>query len=197
MTADPAPPRGGSTRRLPLLTLVAGGFVLGYGLVILAPVVPTAAWNGVVDSASVRRMSRPPLPGRRPVEALTLFFRGTAVERTMSLPGSPRITAASLQAGDTVHALAGWRTFQATAVAVSLLRGESVLLDSAAVLRDERNQRNRAAVVGSVLLALGLVGIVRGARRGSAEPPAPVRTHISPRSTDRPDGTPGKAQKEE
>jgi hypothetical protein len=161
MTADAVTPRGGSARTLPIAVLVVGGLVLGYGLFILAPLVPTAAWSGVLDSAQLSRTAGRQFPGRDAPNTLTLFLRGAPAGRTMTLPASSSLTTESLKSGDTVHALVGWATLRESASAVSLTSRGEVLVDSTLVLRTERTQRNRFALVGAAILLTGLALVMR------------------------------------
>jgi hypothetical protein len=141
--------------------MVVGGLILGYGLIILAPLVPTAAWTGVLDSVQLSRTADLQFPGRDTPNALTLFLRGAPAGRTLTLPGSSSVTTESLKSGDTVRALVGWATLREAASAVNLTSGGSVLVDSTVVLRAERTQRSRFALVGGVLLLLGLFMVMR------------------------------------
>jgi len=167
MTADPVAPRAGASRRFPIVLLLIGGLTLGYGLVILAPLVPTAAWTGVLDSARTGAGGGPRFPGRNPGPAVTLFFRGVSSGRTFTLPGTTTLTAESLKSGDTVRALVGWATLRDMAAVVNLTSGGSVLVDSTTVLRSERTQRNRIALIGAVILLAGMTGMLRRVRKDS------------------------------
>lgn len=168
MTADPVAPRGGSARTFPIVAMVTGGLILGYGLIILAPLVPTAAWSGVLDSARVSRAGGLQFPGRETPNALTLFLRGAPAGRTLTLPGSAPVATESLKSGDTVRALVGWATFREAASAVNLTSGGVVLVDSTVVLRGERTQRSRITLMGAVILLVGLVMMMRSAPRKAA-----------------------------
>jgi hypothetical protein len=167
MTAEPAASRGGASRTVPIVALVIGGLILGYGLVILAPLVPTAAWSGVLDSASFSPGSGPGFPGRSAGPAVTLFFRGASSGRSFTLPGPTAVTAESLKSGDTVRVLVAWATLRETPAAVNLTSGASVLVDSAMVLRSQRTQRSRIGLLGAVILLFGLTGTLRSARKPS------------------------------
>lgn len=161
MTSTPA----ASSRTVPTSVTAIGALILGYGLIILAPLVPTAAWSGVLDSASIGPASGPQFPGRKAPRAMTLYLHGAPSGRTFSLPGASTLTAESLKTGDTVRAAVGWATFRDMAAVVSLTSGGSALVDSAAVLRAERTQRGRTAAAGAVILLVGLAGMMRSARK--------------------------------
>jgi len=161
MTAAPA----GSSRTFPTIISVIGALILGYGLIILAPLVPTAAWSGVLDSASVGPGTGLQFPGRKTPRAMTLYLHGAPSGRTFSLPEASTLTAESLKTGDTVHASVGWGTFREMAAVVSLTSGGTALVDSAAVLRGERTQRGRSTALGAVILLIGLAGMMRRARK--------------------------------
>ena len=142
-----------------------GALILGYGLIIFAPLVPTAAWSGVLDSARVGPGSGPQFPGRKTPRAMTLYLRGAPSGRTFSLPEASTLTAEALKAGDTVSASVGWATLREMAAVVNLTSGGTALVDSATVLRSERTQRGRTAAVGGLILLIGLTGMLRSARR--------------------------------
>jgi len=169
MTAEPVAQPSSSARTLPIIAMVAGGLILGYGLVILAPLVPTAAWTGVLDSAQVGHSSEIQFPGRDTRNSLTLFLRGAPAGRTLTLPGSTAVSTESLKSGDTVRALVGWATLRDAPSAVNLTSGSVVLVDSTVVLGAERTQRSRIALAGAVILILGLVGVMRNAPRKPPE----------------------------
>lgn len=161
MTAAPA----GSSRTLPIIISLIGALILGYGLIILAPLVPTAAWSGILDSARVIPGNGLQFPGRKTPRAMTLYLRGAAGGRTFSLPAASTLTAESLKTGDTVHVSVGWATLREMAAVVSLTSGGAALVDSALVLRQERTQRGRSAALGGVILLIGLAGMMRSARK--------------------------------
>lgn len=145
--------------------MVVGGLILAYGLIILAPLVPTAAWSGVIDSVGAATPSGPQFPGRKTTNAMTLFFHGQPNGRTFSLPGATSLNAEALKAGDTVRASVGWATFREMPAVVNLVSAGSSLVDSATVLRGERTQRSRVALVGGAVLLLGVAGMMRNARQ--------------------------------
>jgi hypothetical protein len=165
MSADSASPSAGKSRTVPLIVLLVGGLILAYGLIILAPVVPTAAWSGVLDSVALGAPAGPQLPGRKTTTAMTLYLHGQTSGRTFSLPGASSLNAQSLKAGDTVRASVGWGTFREMPAVVNLVSAGSSLVDSSTVLRDERTQRSRIALVGGAVLLLGLAGMMRSARK--------------------------------
>lgn len=161
MTSAPTP----SSRTVPTIITVIGALILGYGLIILAPLVPTAAWSGVLDSASIGPGSGIQFPGRKATRAMTLYLHGAPAGRTFSLPAASNLTAESLKTGDTVRASVGWATLREMAAVVSLTSGGVALVDSATVLRAERTQRGRTATAGAVILLFGLAGMMRSARK--------------------------------
>lgn len=145
--------------------MLLGGLVLAYGMVILAPLVPTAAWSGVIDSVAMGQPKGPQFPGRSSNTAMTLYIRGQPSGRTFSLPATSKLTGESIRSGDTVRASVGWATFREMPAAVHLVNSGTSLIDSAVVLREQRTQRSRVSLAGGVVLLLGLVGMLRSARK--------------------------------
>jgi hypothetical protein len=145
--------------------MLIGGLVLAYGMVILAPLVPTAAWSGVVDSVTMGPPKGPQFPGRTTRSAMTLFLRGQPNGRTFSLPAASTLTGESIKTGDTVRASVGWASFREMPAAVNLVHSGNSLIDSAVVLREQRTQRSRVSLAGGVVLVLGLVAMLRSARK--------------------------------
>lgn len=153
------------SRTIPTILMALGAVLLGYALIILAPVVPTAAWSGVLDSTSAATPTGTQFPGRKVTRAMTLFIHGQPSGRTFSIPASSALTPDGLKAGDTVRASVGWGAFREMPSVVHLTHGGSALVDSAVVTREERTQRGRVLVAGAVVLALGLVGTLRARKK--------------------------------
>lgn len=155
----------GKSRTVPTIVMVIGGLMLAYGLVILAPIVPTAAWSGVLDSSSIGPVTGTQFPGRTASKSLTLFLHGQPNGRTFSLPSASTITPDAFKTGDTVRASVGWGSFREMPAVVHLTHSGSALVDSAIVLREERTQRGRVALGGAVVLAVGLFGMMRAKKQ--------------------------------
>ncbi|HSB55054.1 MAG TPA: hypothetical protein VLD58_11890 [Gemmatimonadales bacterium] len=164
MTDTPA----GASRTAPLLLMIIGGAVLAYGQVILAPLAPSAAWTGVLDSATPG-----PGPGRSfPLSdasrTVTLHLHGQASGRTFSVPTGATVAPQSLAGGDTVHVLVGWGTLRDLPAAINLTAGSKTVVDSAIVLREQRTQGSRVSLAGGLLLAVGLGWMVRSRRQANS-----------------------------
>ena len=162
MSADTA---AGKSRTIPTLIMVLGALLLAYAMIILAPVLPTAAWSGVLDSTSAATLTGTQFPGRKVTGAMTLFIHGQPTGRTFSIPEGASLTPDGLKAGDTVRASVGWGTFQEMPSVVHLTKGSTHLVDSAVVIRKQGTQRGRGILIGAVILAFGLVGTLRARKQ--------------------------------
>jgi hypothetical protein len=166
---EPTPAR--PTRRLPIALLAAGLLIVAFGLFVQAPMGAGAVWNGVLDSAQATPSAVPGVLGSSsPTMTVALFFRNAPGSRTLRMPPAFAALATSFHPGDTLRVTLGWGRRQETAMALGILQNGAVVLDSAVVLRAQRERSNRTAAAGLVLGLLGLIGLVR--RRSSAVAPA-------------------------
>jgi hypothetical protein len=153
------------SRTIPTIIMALGAVLLAYALIILAPVVPTAAWSGVLDSTSAATPTGTQFPGRKATKAMTLFIHGQSNGRTFTIPASSTLTPDALKTGDTVRASVGWSAFREMPSVVHLTHGGSALVDSAVVAREERTQRGRVLAIGAAVLGLGLVAAMRARKQ--------------------------------
>lgn len=157
----------GSAGRSPLalILLVLGGLGLGYGQLILAPPSPSAAWTGVLDSATTGPGGRS-FPGSDASRTITLHLHGQSTGRSFSVPEGASLAPDQLKSGDTVRALVGWGKFRDLPAALHLTAEGTPLIDSARVLPAQRTGANRASLIGGAVLALGLILMLKGRNKG-------------------------------
>lgn len=155
----------GRSSSLSLLALIAGAAVLGYAQLILAPPPASAAWTGVLESASPGEKPGTSFPGSDASRTITLHLRGQSTGRTFSVPAGASLTPDQLKAGDTVRALVGWGRFREVPAALNLTVAGTALVDSARVLPLMRAQANRFSLVGGAVLVLGLALFLKARRR--------------------------------
>lgn len=149
-----------------LLTLIVGAAVLGYAQLILAPPAASAAWTGVLESATPGEKPGTSFPGSDASRTITLHLQGQSTGRTFSVPTGASLTPDQLKAGDTVRALVGWGRFREVPAALNLTAAGAALVDSAKVLPPMRTQANRFSLVGGAFLALGLALLLKARRQG-------------------------------
>ena len=151
---------------LPLLLLVLGAVGVGYGQLILAPPSPSAAWTGVLDSATAGPGPGRSFPGSDASRTITLHLHGQSTGRTFSVPEVASLVPDQLKSGDTVRALVGWGKFRDLPAALHLTAEGTPLIDSARVLPAQRTGANRLSLIGGAVLALGLVLTLKGRGKG-------------------------------
>jgi hypothetical protein len=187
MSDPPASPPGQRSSRVAATLLVLGGLIIAFGLLGEAPLSAAADWKGIVDSASTFASADPGLMGRAvDTKGIALHLHGAGSPRATRLPPAFAFLGDSVRTGDTVHLSVGWRPGTDTALALLLIRNGVMLMDSAVVLRGQRQQRTRTAEFGGLLLLAGLAGLLRrggrpvdpagaglpGPEESTTEPPA-------------------------
>lgn len=161
--------RSGS-RRLALGLIGLGAVILVFGLVVEAPPGTAAVWQGVLDSAKrVPLAASSALVPSAGTSGVSLFFRNGPGSRTLSLPREYADLAGSLEPHDTLRVMLGWEWQQETPLALEIVRNGAVLLDSAAVLRLERQRSTRITVAGTLVVLAGMLLLARRPR-GVASP---------------------------
>lgn len=162
VSPDPVTPR-----RSPALAighLVVGLLILGFGMIVRAPMSPSAVMSGVIDSVQVVASSASDLFGREhPTKAIAVYLPKAHSARAFKLPLGRASLADSLHAADTLQALLGWRSEADTATALRIMRNGSLLLDSSIVLSSQRRERSRIVLIGGLFALIGVVMLVRRA----------------------------------
>jgi hypothetical protein len=168
VTSEPNKALPGRRPIIPISLMVVGVLILGYGMILQAPVAPTALWSGVVDSSRTSGPAHGGAPGLgHPTTTVSLHLHKVPQVRTLRLPPSSASLSESLRSGDTVRVVVGWRMFETeTASALNIWRNGTVVLDSAVVLGAQRSRRNRVALLGAVLALVGGVTLVRRGSKG-------------------------------
>jgi hypothetical protein len=169
VTAEPAAPAASPRSRLPIVLIVLGLLVVGYGLVFQGAPGAAAIWNGVLDSALVTPTRGAGSLGQ-PVgtRAVTLYLQRIAANRVMRMPPEYAGLADSLRPGDTLRLILGWGRSPDTALALGIIRNAAVLMDTALVLRAARQRSTRLAIVGGLLALVGVMVMSRQRRSAPA-----------------------------
>jgi hypothetical protein len=105
-----------------------------------------------------------------PTTAVALYFPNIPAGRSFLLPTAFSNLGQSLRPGDTVRVLLGWPWRQDEPVALGIIRNGGVLLDTAIVLRMQRQRSGRTSILGAPIAVVGSVVLTRRRR----EMPAPA-----------------------